>query len=1091
MAKYNVLEFLDLQAVIDNGEEDELSDDELDKFFQQDNEIPKSESEWNARLSSPVFGDFEQEGSYMRDLVTSRGTHTMPRSFCVDSGVPQHFLMPRDSDLPLWAIRVKAGSEFSLMLQIGRWTIFGEEAHRPRLVSTFARLGIPGYIFLEGDLIPLEQRVALLLPHVPSPCQIEEGQWVQCLFGLYRDDIGFVCGHNPHSDLDLLIAFVPRIPEPSAQSTKRKKLARPDARTWTLPEVEAVWGPSWIQRKSGDEFLFAEEMYCAGLIMKNLTTHSVVTVAHAPINLLPFIRASCVRNNPSFTPWAHRFAQDNIRPQQRVRVKSGEQKGIIGRPRIITYGVATIVPENEGDIPPFDVSLRALSLQYVLGDNVKDRWSDSHGMVVKIDEDRNILVYIDKDSLYEITRAMDGVELFEPACLYYRFKEGDWVRFSLLMGPTHWGVIKDIEGERAVIIDKHTFDEFTIDKCDLEFCKVQGPSLPKNDPVHPLVNQSVIVSRGPSKGLYGRVKDIGLQILTVELEAKVVSSKDSRQRFKWGDIRIVPKDVENARTASTIRTHTPSPPPDIPPQDLTPEPLAGLSSGDTHWIFSASILQLIQWKIIPFYIKHTLHSGDDALRAYEGCVARMVPIDLRCTVPREGEITVNVIKRNRRKQMSINPIYLVPWEPIVGGEVVAFSGSLVGVISVAKAKHDKYWVVTFPADGSPPKLAQVHTPSPSSPALNMFSSDDPPSPTVQGSNSDVEGGPVVLCGQYLMRCVNPFLSVNVLIAIAQQETSEGSPEPSQFMTAERRSRYTEYWAAAQAFSPSLQTLMRQGPAGISDLTKGLIQGTRTSRSNDVFCLKMSTGRLASKTSVKILLSMDAKSDRGFNHNELGHMLIPTEHAEEFTNDPAGAKINEGVDDYQVTGRDMPAFLYEDPGKYDPEDMLCGFMRGYFLAHCLRAIFKGPKASMNRPTTHDRPTCGSVAHLCRLEEVTVPMMVYVAIQARFTLSSQQTWSRKDGTFSYEDFTEVLLSVFEHDEEWTKSTIHWWNRELFGDEHGLKTISSSRKNTKNNSFMARLKAQTKRRNDQASGKSIVICMWDDESLPNLTHTNYVAY
>ncbi|KAF8261666.1 hypothetical protein EI94DRAFT_1705351 [Lactarius quietus] len=354
----------------------------------------------------------------------------------------------------------------------------------------------------------------------------------------------------------------------------------------------------------------------------------------------------------------------------------------------------------------------------------------------------------------------------------------------------------------------------------------------------------------------------------------------------------------------------------------------------------------------------------------------------------------------------------MPWEPIVGGEVVAFSGSLVGVIGVAKAKHDKYWVVTFPVDGGllnipttlltalklkyeladpgysqtqskgPPKLAQVHTPSPSSPALNMFSSDDPPSPTVQGSNSDVEGGPVVLCGQYLTQCVNLFLSVDVLIAIAQQETSEGSPEPGQFI-----------------------------------------------HSNDVFHLKMSTGRLASKTGVEILLSMDAKSDHGFNHNELGQMLIPIEHAKEFANDPAGirVKINEGVDDYQVTGRDMPTFLYEDPEKYDPEDMLSGFMRGYFLAHCLRAIFKGPKASMNRPTTHERPTHGSVAHLCRLEEVTVPMMVYVAIQnkAQFALSLQQTWSRMDGTFSYKDFVEVLLSVFEHDKEWTKSTIRWWN------------------------------------------------------------------
>ncbi|KAN0135028.1 hypothetical protein V8E53_007146, partial [Lactarius tabidus] len=186
--------------------------------------------------------------------------------------------------------------------------------------------------------------------------------------------------------------------------------------------------------------------------------------------------------------------------------------------------------------------------------------------------------------------------------------------------------------------------------------------------------------------------------------------------------------------------------------------------------------------------------------------------------------------------------------------------------------------------------------------------------------------------------------------------------------------------------------------------------------------------LASKTGVEILLSVDSKSDRGFNHDQLGQLLIPVQHHEEFGRDPAAvrAKIHEGLEEYQVTGGDMPSFLFEDPDKVDPENVLAGFMRGFFLARCLRAIFKGPRASMQRPTSRERPTRGSVAHLCRLETVTVPMIVYIAIQARFALSSQQTWSSKDGLFNYEDFAEILLQVFEQDEDWTSETIRWWNR-----------------------------------------------------------------
>ena len=258
----------------------------------------------------------------------------------------------------------------------------------------------------EPVLIPLEHRVALLFHHAPTSCQVNEGQWVRSLHGLYRDDIGFVCDHNPESDLDTIVALVPRIPEPSTRSAKRKRVARPVAQTWSVPEIEAVWGPSRVQKKSAEEFIFRHERYSSGLIMKHVSLQSVVVVAHAPNDLSPFIRASCIRNIPSFYPWVHRFVQDNIRPQQRVRIESGEQQGIIGRPFAINNSIATIVVESEDDTPPFDVSLRQLSPHYVPGDNVKARWSESHGMVVLVDEDQNTLIYLEENSRNEVSTIM-------------------------------------------------------------------------------------------------------------------------------------------------------------------------------------------------------------------------------------------------------------------------------------------------------------------------------------------------------------------------------------------------------------------------------------------------------------------------------------------------------------------------------------------------------------------------------------------------------------------------------------------------------------------------------------------------------------
>ena len=47
------------------------------------------------------------------------------------------------------------------------------------------------------------------------------------------------------------------------------------------------------------------------------------------------------------------------------------------------------------------------------------------------------------------------------------------------------------------------------------------------------------------------------------------------------------------------------------------------------------------------------------------------------------------------------------------------------------------------------------------------------------------------------------------------------------------------------------------------------------------------------------------------------------------------------------------------------------------------------------------------------------------QYQHSLSAQNTWSGKDGTFDYQDFAHMLFKVFELDEEWTDQTIWHWN------------------------------------------------------------------
>ena len=344
-------------------------------------------------------------------------------------------MVPRVSDPALWSVRVwvrvsavgcftashvlKPGYESEIVLQIAHRTIRADPRPSADITSAFAREGIPGYVFLEGELpevakavrgifyvfskvpprlVPLEQRVALLAPHNPLSDPIEVGQWVRCLHGPYRNDIGFVCGHRPYRDAETAVALVPRIPEKKDWTGKRKRGYRPEPRSWTCEQLEAAWGKSQVRRIGEIEYMFRHQNYESGLLIIILLPASLAKVDTAPNDLRPFLRAQLIRGIPSFWPWVHRVAQDSIKPGQWVKVESGDHRGAIGKPRDVMHSVASLALTSTGNGPELLIPLRALAPLYRCGDNVKCRWSESCGLVTSVDKVEMTLTYVEKDS---------------------------------------------------------------------------------------------------------------------------------------------------------------------------------------------------------------------------------------------------------------------------------------------------------------------------------------------------------------------------------------------------------------------------------------------------------------------------------------------------------------------------------------------------------------------------------------------------------------------------------------------------------------------------------------------------------------------
>jgi transcription antitermination factor NusG len=86
--------------------------------------------------------------------------------------------------------------------------------------------------------------------------------------------------------------------------------------------------------------------------------------------------------------------------------------------------------------------------------------------------------------------------------------------------------------------NSHT-SQVKIETRELEISRTQAPLLPKNDPIHPLTGQRVVIISGPFKGLYGNIREVGVATMVVELTALLAGASSPHQSFKLHDLMIM------------------------------------------------------------------------------------------------------------------------------------------------------------------------------------------------------------------------------------------------------------------------------------------------------------------------------------------------------------------------------------------------------------------------------------------------------------------------------------------------------------------------------------------------------------------------
>ncbi|KAJ3992538.1 hypothetical protein F5050DRAFT_1855648 [Lentinula boryana] len=134
-------------------------------------------------------------------------------------------------------------------------------------------------------------------------------------------------------------------------------------------------------------------------------------------------------------------------------------------------------------------------------------------------------------------------------------------------------------------------------------------------------------------------------------------------------------------------------------------------------------------------------------------------------------------------------------------------------------------------------------------------------------------------------------------------------------------------------------------------------------------------------------------------------------------------------DIPLTADDLPMFLY-DLHKFDSKNKWDGLLHGrlLILVNLPLHLTWAWCSLCTSPAFCSKPT----SVLLGITQSSPELIAYVAVQARFALSSRSLWTRSDSKFKFDHFYLNILSIFAHaSDRWKESLFKFWNHECFHD------------------------------------------------------------
>ncbi|KAI1798487.1 hypothetical protein LXA43DRAFT_875664, partial [Ganoderma leucocontextum] len=177
----------------------------------------------------------------------------------------------------------------------------------------------------------------------------------------------------------------------------------------------------------------------------------------------------------------------------------------------------------------------------------------------------------------------------------------------------------------------------------------------------------------------------------------------------------------------------------------------------------------------------------------------------------------------------------------------------------------------------------------------------------------------------------------------------------------------------------------------------------------------------------------SKDNCGWQDSCTGHLLCLIRYLPKFEDDPTRFCTHVRNRLVQMFLTDYPSFLH-DMDLVDASDHKAGLLRSKALVNCYKSIFTD-KASVYNANGHASRGQKSITEEYGITNVSLYSIVYVGLLARSALSDHE-WSDTYGKFwKAKNIVFSLMEIAFNFPQWHADLIHWWNRQVFGDDNKL--------------------------------------------------------